>query len=66
AGLRDGDIVVSFSGQPVGGIDDLHRLLLEEAIGVAAPVTVLRRGRKETATVTPRDAPRVAGAGTAR
>jgi S1-C subfamily serine protease len=42
AGLKDGDIIVSFDGQPVGGADELHRLLTFERIGVPAPLTVLR------------------------
>src|SRR5258706_12164571 len=27
AGLREGDIVVEFNGQPIAGLDDLHRQL---------------------------------------
>jgi S1-C subfamily serine protease len=58
AGLREGDIVVGFDGAPVAGVDDLHRLLLEERIGVAVPIEILRRGRKRTLVVVPEDAPR--------
>ena len=42
AGLRDGDIIVAFDGKPVTGIDDLHRLLTPDRIGVATTVVVLR------------------------
>src|SRR5436305_5334546 len=33
AGLRDGDVVLEFGGEPVTGVDDLHRLLTDERIG---------------------------------
>jgi S1-C subfamily serine protease len=58
AGIRQGDVLVELDGEPVGGIDDLHRLLLEERIGTAMPATVLRNGRKKTFWVTPGEAPR--------
>ena len=48
----------SFDDEPVGGIDDLHRLLLEERIGTSLPVTILRNGRKRTLWVMPAEAPR--------
>lgn len=43
AGLRDGDVIVAIGGEPVSGVDDLHRLLTEERIGVAVELSVLRR-----------------------
>jgi len=42
AGLRERDIIVRFAGQPVSGIDDLHRLLTAERRGVAADVEIVR------------------------
>ena len=42
AGLRERDIIVRFQGQPVSGVDDLHRLLTAERSGVAAEVEVVR------------------------
>ena len=53
AGVREGDVVLGFDGHPVGGVDDLHRLLTEEHIGVAAPVVVLRAGERRQLTVVP-------------
>ena len=47
AGIREGDIVVSFDGKPVGAIDDLHRMLTEERVGQAIGVVVLRGGGVE-------------------
>lgn len=58
AGLRQGDVVVELDDRPVGGIDDLHRLLLEERIGRSMPIRVLRNGRKIGLEVTPAEAPR--------
>ena len=46
ADVLPGDVIVTFNGQPVAGVDDLHRLLLEDAIGVRAFIRVLR-GREE-------------------
>jgi S1-C subfamily serine protease len=42
AGLRDGDIIVSFAGESVSGIDELHRLLSVDRAGRPAPLMVLR------------------------
>lgn len=43
AGLEEGDIVISFAGEQVDGIDELHRLLTEERVGVSQPIMVVRR-----------------------
>jgi S1-C subfamily serine protease len=56
AGLEQGDIIVSFAGQPVAGFDDLHRLLTEEKLGSRVPVTVLRRGQRLTLDIHPEEA----------
>ena len=53
AGFEQGDIIVGFAGQPVGGFDDLHRLLTEEKLGARVTVTVLRRGRQVTLEIEP-------------
>src|SRR6185437_7714137 len=42
AGLQEGDVIVALEGEPVEGVDVLHRLLSEERIGVSTRVTVLR------------------------
>jgi S1-C subfamily serine protease len=44
AGVRPGDVLVGYAGQAVAGIDDLHRLLVEEQVGIQAPLIVLRGG----------------------
>jgi S1-C subfamily serine protease len=55
AGLREGDILVGFDGQPLAGIDDLHRLLTETRVGASAPMTILRAGEKATLVVIPEE-----------
>ncbi len=57
-GLRDGDVILACAGEPVAGIDDLHRHLTEERIGVPTALTILRRGERRHVTVVPRDANR--------
>jgi len=52
-GLRDGDVVLAFAGQAVTGIDDLHRLLTDDRIGVAAALTILRSARRRQLTIVP-------------
>src|SRR6267378_3515877 len=46
AGLRSGDIIVAFDGQPVHGIDDLHRLLTGDRIGTATTVAAVRKAER--------------------
>jgi S1-C subfamily serine protease len=56
AGLQPGDVIVDFGGVPVGSVDDLHRLLTEERVGVGSATTILRRMDKRSVLVTPREA----------
>ena len=44
AGLEEGDVIVSYDGMAVAGIDDVHRLLTETRVGQEVPIVVLRRG----------------------
>src|SRR5216117_1510749 len=53
AGLRDGDVLLAFTDEAVTGIDDLHRLLTDERIGVPVPLTVLQNGRRRQLTIVP-------------
>jgi S1-C subfamily serine protease len=53
AGLRDGDVILAFAGEAVAGIDDLHRRLTDDRIGIPAALTILRAGRRRQLTVTP-------------
>jgi S1-C subfamily serine protease len=56
AGLAEGDVILSLGEHTVAGVDDLHRFLTEEQIGVSLPLTVLRRGRRIRVTVVPVEA----------
>ena len=53
AGLEVGDVIVAYDGAPVAAIDDLHRLLSDQAIGVETPMTVIRRTEKLELSVAP-------------
>ncbi len=45
AGLRAEDLIVELGGQPVERVDDVQRLMTEDAIGQQVPITVLRGDR---------------------
>lgn len=53
AGLREGDVIVSLAGEPVEGVDVLHRLLSEERINTWARLIVLRGSQKLELRVMP-------------
>lgn len=53
AGLKDGDVIIAFADVPVGGIDDLHRHLTGDHVGVPAPLVVLRGGARRRLVVIP-------------
>ena len=53
AGVREGDVIVSYAGHTIAGIDALHRLLTEERVGVAAPLVVIRRTERMELSVVP-------------
>lgn len=55
AGLRDGDVIVAFGGEPVAGIDDLHRKLVAQVIGRPVPLTLIRYTEKLDLTVIPEE-----------
>jgi S1-C subfamily serine protease len=55
AGLRDGDVIVAFGGEPVSSIDELHRHLVAKVIGVPSPITVIRHTEKLDLVVTPQE-----------
>ncbi len=55
AGLIEGDVIVGFGDQTIGGIDALHRLLTHEQVGRRVPLTILRRNDKLTLTIVPEE-----------
>ena len=55
AGLREGDVIVAFAGETVSGIDELHRHLVADVIGIPSPFTIIRHTEKLELVVTPEE-----------
>jgi S1-C subfamily serine protease len=53
AGLQARDIIVGLGTRTVAGVDDLHRLLVDEGIGVQLPLVVLRGTQKRELAIVP-------------
>jgi S1-C subfamily serine protease len=53
AGVVKGDVVLTFAGEAVSGVDDLHRLLTAERVGRAWELCLLRAGKTVSLTVRP-------------
>jgi S1-C subfamily serine protease len=51
--LLEGDVIVAFDGDPISGIDELHRHLVAGAIGIPARITIVRHTEKLELEVTP-------------
>jgi S1-C subfamily serine protease len=57
AGLKSGDTIVGFKGNPIATIDDLHKRLVASEIGVPSPLMILRGTEKLYVIVVPRELP---------
>jgi S1-C subfamily serine protease len=55
AGVQEGDVIVAYDDRPIAGIDDLHRLLTDQKVGVKSSLTVIRGNDKLTLSITPED-----------
>lgn len=55
AGVLAGDIVVAYDGKDVAGIDQLHRLLTEQQVGVKSLLTLLRGNEKIDLDIVPQE-----------
>ena len=53
AGLREGDIIIQYGEKTVSGIDELHKILTDEAVGQRQKVVVLRGTRKSEFEIIP-------------
>jgi S1-C subfamily serine protease len=53
AGLVKGDVILEFGGEPVSGVDDLHRLLIGDRAGRDITLRILRAGRPFELVVSP-------------
>jgi S1-C subfamily serine protease len=52
AGVKRGDVIVAFNGQPVADSNNLRNLVASTNPGTKAALTVLRDGREQTLNVT--------------
>jgi S1-C subfamily serine protease len=55
AGLREGDVMLDFNGQPIASIDALHKLLTIDQIGTASQLTILRGTEKVGVQIVPEE-----------
>ena len=53
AGLRERDVIGSFAGRPVASVDQLHRLLTGDVIGVSCRLAVFRELERLDLVITP-------------
>lgn len=60
AGLVEGDVLVGMNNQPIASIDELHKLLTHEQVGVRSPLTIIRHSAKLVLNVVPEESPAVA------
>jgi S1-C subfamily serine protease len=51
AKLREGDVIISYGEKAVSSVDDLHRLLTEEQVGIVSPIVVIRSTEKFSTTI---------------
>ena len=55
AGLMEGDIIVGFNDLPAASIDDLHRMLTRDKVGIRLPLTIIRRTEKMILHIIPEE-----------
>ena len=55
AGLHQGDVIIALGGQPVAGVDDLHRLLTDTQVGIKTSIYVLRRTERLELAIIPQE-----------
>lgn len=57
AGLKRGDVIVGFGGQPVAGSDDLQRLLTGDQVGTRSEVAIIRGTERIVCEIVPGSRP---------
>lgn len=55
AGIRSEDIILQIGNAPIGGMDDLQRVMDAAALGRELPVEVYRNGAMVTLSVAPEE-----------
>ena len=53
AGVRQNDVILAFGGQPVAGVDDLHRALTQDRIDSPTSLVVWRGSSRTEVTIVP-------------
>lgn len=53
AGLREKDVIVGWNNQPIALIDDLHKVLTHDRVGVRSRLTIIRRTEKLVLDIVP-------------
>jgi serine protease Do len=53
AGIREGDIIVSFDGKNISGLEDLYRIIGNSAPGKKFNIEYIRNGKNEKVTIVP-------------
>lgn len=61
SGLQQGDVIIGFAEATIASIDDLHRQLTEQQIGVLSSITLIRGTEKLTLAITAAEVPPVQG-----
>lgn len=57
AGAEEGDVIVGFADKPIKDIDDLHRLMTDDAVGRETKITILRRYERFDFLIRPEESP---------
>lgn len=58
-GLRPGDLLIAFNGQPLSSVHDLHKRLVHAPIGQRGEVTFLRGAERLNRAIVPAERPKV-------
>ena len=58
SGLAEGDIIIAFRETSISSIDDLHRVLVGEEIGIRSTLKIIRGVEMVELSVTPQELPR--------
>ncbi len=59
AGIQAEDLIVSLADQPITSVDDLHKQLTQQSVGVPASIILLREQRRLQRFVLPEEYPQV-------
>jgi S1-C subfamily serine protease len=55
SGLREGDLIVAFDGEPIGTIHQLHKRLMAEQIGVQSKIVIIRHTERLELPIVPEE-----------